>query len=49
MWITVLADLHRRAGNAEEAARYRALALDSAPTAAMKALVRRRLARPSEP
>jgi len=43
MWSAVLADLHRRAGHAPEAERYRKLAVELAPTAAVKALVKRRL------
>ena len=43
MWSAVLADLHRRAGHAEAAARHRALALDAAPTPAIRTLLARRL------
>ena len=43
MWSAVLADLHRRAGNHSTAARYRDLAIRSAPTPAVKELLRRRL------
>jgi predicted RNA polymerase sigma factor len=43
MWDAVLADLHRRAGNAEVAAQHRERALASAPTDAIRALLRRRL------
>jgi hypothetical protein len=39
----VLADLHRRCGNAQTAMRYRDVALESAPTPAVKALLERRL------
>jgi RNA polymerase sigma-70 factor (ECF subfamily) len=45
MWTVVLADLHRRAGDARAAARYRELALASAPTDAVRELMERRLAR----
>jgi len=43
MWAAVLADLHRRAGNTRVAARYGELALESAPTLAVKKLIQRRL------
>jgi RNA polymerase sigma-70 factor (ECF subfamily) len=43
LWAAVLADLHRRCGNAQTAMRYRDAALESAPTAAVKALLERRL------
>jgi RNA polymerase sigma-70 factor (ECF subfamily) len=43
LWAAVLADLHQRAGNAGAAARYRELALSSAPTSAMRTLLVRRL------
>ncbi len=35
-WAAVLADLHRRCANTQEAERYRDAALDSAPTAAVR-------------
>ena len=44
MWASVLADLHRRCGNAPLATSYRQLAYQSAPTAAVKGLLQRRLA-----
>ncbi|HBQ14122.1 MAG TPA: RNA polymerase subunit sigma-70 [Myxococcales bacterium] len=44
-WAAVQADLHRRAGRVEEAARHRAHALEAAPTPAVEALLRRRLGR----
>jgi RNA polymerase sigma factor (sigma-70 family) len=44
LWDAVLADLHRRAGNLEIAARHRDRALASAPTDAVRDLLRRRLA-----
>lgn len=44
LWAAVLADLHRRSGNAQTAERHRSEALDLAPTPAVKALLRRRLA-----
>lgn len=43
MWAAVLADLHRRNGNVDTAHRYRDVALKSAPTPAVKALLQRRL------
>ena len=43
LWAAVLADLHRRDGNAQAAKRYRDAALISAPTPAVKALLKRRL------
>jgi RNA polymerase sigma-70 factor (ECF subfamily) len=43
LWATVLADLHRRGGSAQTAMRYRDAALESAPIAAVKALLERRL------
>jgi predicted RNA polymerase sigma factor len=44
LWEAVLADLHRRAGNAEAAERHRERALALAPTEPLRALLRRRLA-----
>jgi len=44
MWSAVLADLHRRCGHEAKAARYRELALDAAPSPAVRALLRRRFA-----
>jgi RNA polymerase sigma factor (sigma-70 family) len=43
LWAAVLADLHRRCGNANTANRYRDVACKSAPTAAVKELLQRRL------
>lgn len=43
LWAAVLADLHRRSGNARRAQSYRKAALDAAPTSAVKELLRRRL------
>ncbi len=43
LWAAVLADLHRRCGNAAKAERYRDEAVRSAPTPAVKALLQRRL------
>lgn len=43
MWAAVLADLHRRSGNADTAQRYRDAALESAPSPAVRALLQRRL------
>ena len=43
LWAAVLADLHRRSGDADMAARYRDLALKTAPTPAVKELLHRRL------
>jgi RNA polymerase sigma factor (sigma-70 family) len=44
LWDAVLGDLHRRAGNLEVARRHRERALASAPTEAVRDLLRRRLA-----
>ncbi len=43
LWAAVLADLHRRNGELEVAARHRTRAIDSAPTPAVADLLRRRL------
>jgi RNA polymerase sigma-70 factor (ECF subfamily) len=43
MWSAVLADFHRRCGNADSANRYRILAYKTAPTPAVKRLLQRRL------
>ena len=43
LWSAVLADLHRRNGDAEAASQYRDAALQMAPTAAIQELLRRRL------
>lgn len=43
MWSAVLADLHRRNGDLPGARRYREVAIASAPTDAVRALLRRRL------
>jgi RNA polymerase sigma-70 factor (ECF subfamily) len=43
MWAAVLADLHRRCGNARTATRYRDIACKSAPSPAVKELLQRRL------
>lgn len=43
LWTAVLADLHRCAGNNESASRYREAAFQSAPTPAVRELLRRRL------
>jgi RNA polymerase sigma-70 factor (ECF subfamily) len=43
LWSAVLADLNRRHGNNETATRYRQEAIESAPTAAVKILLQRRL------
>ncbi len=42
IWAAVLADLHRRCGNAQLANRYRTLACKAAPTPAVKELLERR-------
>jgi RNA polymerase sigma factor (sigma-70 family) len=47
LWDAVLGDLHRRAGNLEIAQRHRERALLSAPTEAVRDLLRRRLAIPA--
>jgi RNA polymerase sigma-70 factor (ECF subfamily) len=44
LWDAVLGDLHRRAGNSEAAVQHRERALALAPTAAVRALLRQRLA-----
>jgi RNA polymerase sigma-70 factor (ECF subfamily) len=44
LWDAVLGDLHRRAGNLDSAQRHRDRALASAPTEAVRDLLRRRLA-----
>jgi RNA polymerase sigma-70 factor (ECF subfamily) len=44
-WAAVLADLHRRAGNSVEAERYRTTALATAPSAAVREALERRLVR----
>ena len=49
LWDAVLGDLHRRAGRSEIAQRHRERALDSAPTDAVRDLLRRRLAAPDWP
>ena len=46
LWDAVLGDLHRRAGHSELARQHRERALDSAPTDAVRELLRRRLAAP---
>ncbi len=43
LWTAVMADLHRRCGNLQQASRYRRAALAAAPTPAVKALLQRRL------
>ncbi|MEM8484189.1 MAG: sigma-70 family RNA polymerase sigma factor [Bacteroidota bacterium] len=43
LWVAVMADLHRRIGNVQEAARYREEALKLAPTPSIKTLLERRL------
>ncbi len=42
MWSAVLADLHRRSGHTQMAARYQDLAIQSAPTDAVKQLLEKR-------
>jgi RNA polymerase sigma-70 factor (ECF subfamily) len=46
LWDAVLADLHRRAGHSELSQHHRQRALGSAPTHAVRELLRRRLAAP---
>ena len=46
LWEAVLADLHRRAGNAATAERHRDQALTAAPSTAVRQLLQRRLAKP---
>lgn len=43
LWVAVMADLHRRAGQLDEAAEYRKEALKLAPTSSIKTLLARRL------
>jgi RNA polymerase sigma-70 factor (ECF subfamily) len=43
LWAAVLADLHRRAGNSIDAQRYRAIALATAPSPAVREALERRL------
>jgi predicted RNA polymerase sigma factor len=43
MWAAILADLHRRYGNAQTAKHYRDAAFKSAPTVAVRDLLQRRL------
>lgn len=43
LWSAALADLHRRAGHAHEAARHRAAALEAAPTEHLRVALERRL------
>lgn len=42
LWAAALADLHRRCGNTDTATRYRDVAVETAPTAAVKELLERR-------
>jgi predicted RNA polymerase sigma factor len=43
LWASVLADLHRRCGNTDDAKRYGGEALELAPSPAVRELLRRRL------
>jgi RNA polymerase sigma-70 factor (ECF subfamily) len=43
LWAATMADLHRRAGDDAEARRYREMALQGAPSDAIRAVLRRRL------
>jgi RNA polymerase sigma factor (sigma-70 family) len=43
LWPAVLADLHRRCGHADQSDEYRTVALDAAPSKALRELLRRRL------
>lgn len=43
LWFATLADLHRRCGHVEDAGRYRALAVEATPSAAIRAALLRRL------
>jgi RNA polymerase sigma factor (sigma-70 family) len=47
LWDAVLGDLHRRSGNLERAQQHSERALSSAPTVAVRELLRRRLAMPT--
>ena len=49
LWAAVLADLHRRCGNADTAKHYRDEAFKAAPTHAMKELLQRRTERSRVP
>jgi predicted RNA polymerase sigma factor len=53
LWAAVLADLHRRSGHVDVAEHYENLAIETAPSAAIRELLRRRLGgspgRPSSP
>jgi predicted RNA polymerase sigma factor len=46
LWAAVLADLHGRCGHDNVARRYRDAAVDAAPSAAVRELLKRRLTRP---
>lgn len=48
-WSAVLADLHRRCGHDRDAAHHRAMALEAAPTPALRRLLERRLGSSVEP
>ncbi len=48
MWVAVLADLHRRCGNVEQAGHYREIAFNLAPTSAVSEMLMRRLQHTSE-
>lgn len=43
LWVAVLADLHRRCGNVEQAGHYRGIAVNLAPTSAVRDMLMRRL------
>jgi RNA polymerase sigma-70 factor (ECF subfamily) len=49
LWHAALADLNRRVGNLEMARQHRQTALDSAPTEAVRTLLRRRLSAENAP
>jgi len=48
-WSAVLADLHRRCGHDRDAAHHRAMALEAAPTPALRRLLERRLGSHTRP
>lgn len=43
MWAAVYSDLHHRCGNIESACRYRLIAIETAPSDAIRELIKRRL------
>jgi RNA polymerase sigma factor (sigma-70 family) len=47
LWPAVLADLHRRCGHADQSDHYRSVALEAAPSRALRELLERRLGQPA--